>query len=333
MRPAHAEQTDGGGIYSLFTQFSPDGGIIGAEKSTERKGRHSRMEQIQTPAVTRLSLPGVAEGLGECREGVRVCLFDSIPSTNTEAKERAAAAAEGGIPFPATLLAAREQTGGRGRLGRSFYSPPDSGLYMTLALPLPPGMTADHLARVTPLAAVAARRAIAAVTGRRTQIKWVNDLYLGGRKVCGILTELAAPSPDVRVLVVGWGINLTTQHFPEGLRAPAGSLADPFPDAPPAVIDAGILCGRVARELMVLFEEMRQSGSIPADALADYRAHAYLTGKRVLCTWGGDADTTAARITATVEGIADDFSLILRKDNGERMVMGSGEVSVRESEE
>ena len=297
------------------------------------KGTVLHMAERTTLPLIPLSREDVERGLGKRQENIHIRIFDTIDSTNTEAKRQIREA--GAHALPVTLLAARAQTDGRGRLGRSFYSPPDSGLYMTLAFPT--SLPLDRLTYVTPLAAVAAARAIRATTGRQVDIKWVNDLYLYGRKVCGILTEAIAPAgPGTPAhLVVGWGINLTTRHFPEGLRAPAGSLTDPAPDstADPAAagispFSVGILCGRVAAELLDLWE----CPHVPSpEALADYRAHSLLTGRRVICTWGGDTAiaANAAPVGGTVEGIGDGFELLVRRDDGSLLVMNSGEVSVR----
>ena len=121
-------------------------------------------------------------------------------STNTLAKERAAAGEPEGL-----VIAAGEQTAGRGRMGRSFYSPAGTGLYMSLLLR--PKCTAAECALLTGAAAVAAAESVEALTGRRTAIKWVNDVLLEGRKICGILTETAldpgSGRPDWAVVGIG----------------------------------------------------------------------------------------------------------------------------------
>ena len=108
--------------------------------------------------------------------------FDRLDSTNTRLK---ALAREGAAP--GTVLLAREQSGGRGRLGRSFASPP-GGLYLSMLLR--PACPPERCLSLTPLAAVAARRAVLDCTGLSPEIKWPNDLLLGGKKLCGILTEV-----------------------------------------------------------------------------------------------------------------------------------------------
>ncbi len=146
--------------------------------------------------------------------------FDSIDSTNTQAKLLAAQGAPHG-----TILIADHQTGGRGRLGRSFHSPAGTGVYMSLILR--PNCAPAELMHLTCAAAVAACEAIDAACGIRTTIKWTNDLVYGRRKLAGILTELGlSPKGTVDYAVIGIGINCcqTEADFPPELREMAGSL-------------------------------------------------------------------------------------------------------------
>ena len=144
--------------------------------------------------------------------------FVSLPSTNDTAKELARQGAPEG-----TLVLAETQSAGRGRLGRTWESPPGTGLYLSLLLrpPLPP----VELPRLTLLAAVAVVEAIQAATGLRTGIKWPNDIIFQGKKLGGILTEMETESDAMRHVVLGVGLNLNTPAFPEHLREIATSLA------------------------------------------------------------------------------------------------------------
>ena len=151
---------------------------------------------------------------------VEVYLYSIIDSTNTEAKRLA----EGGMTGR-TLILSEEQSGGRGRMGRSFYSPHGVGLYMTLLFPTPD--SADAMLRITSMAAVALRRSILRVYGIATEIKWVNDIYVGGRKAAGILAESfsgEACGKSFRAVAVGVGVNISTESFPEELEKIAISL-------------------------------------------------------------------------------------------------------------
>ncbi len=261
--------------------------------------------------LTPLSYAGIAAGLASAAGGITVRLLNETDSTNAET--RRLSAADGRV----CLCAARAQTAGRGRLGRSFFSPPDSGLYMTLAVPVTAPL--DHAVGVTAAAAVAACRAVRALTGLAPGIKWVNDLWLGERKVCGILTEaVAPPDPDrPAVLLVGLGLNLSTAAFPDGLRAPAGSLADFLPGD--AALDAGVLCGTVARELLGI---LRADACFSPDTLSAYRERLLWKGCPVTCVRGNEC------FSGVLRDVDDRYRLIVDADSGPRL-LDSGEISVR----
>ena len=131
----------------------------------------------------KLSLSGLAANLDEYGMSCQPEIQDCVTSTNALVRERAAEGAPEGL-----VILANQQTAGRGRLGRDFYSPPDTGLYLSLLL-RPRQMQPQHATRITTMAALAACEAIEAVTQQQPQIKWVNDIFLEGKKVCGILTE------------------------------------------------------------------------------------------------------------------------------------------------
>lgn len=144
------------------------------------------------------------------------------PSTNSLLRERANAGEGEGC-----VILANEQTKGRGRLGREFYSPPDSGIYMSLLL-RPQEMQPSQAVRLTTMAAVAACDAIEEVSGRETGIKWVNDIFIDGKKVSGILTEAAMnlESGSMDYIILGIGLNVYEPEygFPGELRNIAGSI-------------------------------------------------------------------------------------------------------------
>ena len=250
------------------------------------------------------------EALGEYAPALAVHLYDTIDSTNTAAK--AAASDEKG---PA-LYIARTQTGGRGRLGRSFHSPADTGLYMTVAYTTDRPLT--EAVRVTAGASVAAVAAIEGLTDKKPSIKWVNDLYLNHAKVGGILTEaVTLPAGGTR-MVVGLGINLTTTRFPDGLRAPAASLfsLDEAPLATPEFL--GTLAGEITRRLL----ELTEGGLWESACLTFYRRHLLYVGEAVRCTRGSEV------FEGIVEGVDGDFALLVRVDGTVR-ALSSGEISVR----
>ena len=147
--------------------------------------------------------------------------FDTITSTNDRAKEMAQDGAPDG-----TVLIAAQQTGGRGRMGRSFHSPAGKGLYLSVILR--PGCNAEKLMHLTCAVAVAVCQAVENVTGYRPGIKWINDLVAGKQKLGGILTEMSVDpkTGNANYAIVGIGINCnhTPEDFPPELREIATSL-------------------------------------------------------------------------------------------------------------
>ena len=215
-------------------------------------------------------------------------VYDTADSTNNTAKRRAE---EGGPQF--LCIAADSQTNGRGRLGRIFASPRGSGLYMSVVLR--PSVPSEHITLITPASAVILCRAAEELFGISPSIKWVNDLYLGGRKICGILTE-AAFSPDghAEYAVVGAGINM---YRPEG-------------GFPPEIADK-------AGYMLEAAQDKRKS-------IADeYRRRCFVIGKRVTFIKNGKS------VSATAVDTDDCCRLIVKHDSGELEALSTGEVSVR----
>lgn len=149
--------------------------------------------------------------------GQEIHYFDTIDSTNTKAKELAEQGAPGG-----TLVVADQQMAGRGRRGRSWESPKGICIYMTILLK--PEINPSHASMLTLVSALAVAKAISKVTGADAQIKWPNDIVLNGKKVCGILTEMSAQFDYINHIVVGIGINVHNESFPEEIADMASSL-------------------------------------------------------------------------------------------------------------
>ena len=259
--------------------------------------------------------------LGPYAAALGIEIYDTLDSTNTLAKS----SPHKDTP---TLILAHTQTGGRGRLGRSFHSPAHTGLYMTVAYTTPRPLT--EAVRVTAAAAVAAVSAVEALTDKRPAIKWVNDLYLDGCKIGGILTEAVAREDGAHRMIVGLGINLTTHEFPEGLRAPASCLfaQDSAPGNAPAnpAAFAPLLAGEIARRLLEL-AEASPDGPFPqgmwGEACLDfYRRRLLWVGDTVTCTRG--AEVFAGRVL----GVDEHYSLLIERE-GEVLPLSSGEISVR----
>lgn len=146
-----------------------------------------------------------------------VLYFDTIDSTNTKAQELA----EKGYPS-GTLVVADKQESGKGRRGRSWVSPSGTGIFMTLMIK--PDINPNNASMLTLVAALAVAKAITSVTGEEAMIKWPNDIVVNGKKVCGILTEMNAQFDYINHIVVGIGINVHNESFPEEISQMASSL-------------------------------------------------------------------------------------------------------------
>ena len=250
--------------------------------------------------------PFCADAVGEYPAPVYV--YERLDSSNQTAKRLALAGAPHG-----TLVLAGQQSAGRGRMGRRFESPAGKGIYLSLVLRVP--VPASKALGVTVGAAVAVARAVQKLCGIELGIKWVNDLYYQGKKVCGILTEAgtSVESGLLEWLVVGIGLNLTTTpaDWPEELARTAGSL---FPGGP-APVGRAALAGAIARELLAL---------CPAfDCLDEYRARCFVPGHWV--TVCAETETYAAKALA----IDEEGRLVIQRENGRQEALRCGEVTTR----
>ena len=162
-------------------------------------------------------LPSLNQALSGTRFEHKLHFFSSISSTNTHAMHQAEAGASDG-----SVWLADEQTQGRGRGAHAWSSPPGSGLYCSILLR--PAIAPADILWLSLAAGLAARNAVRQVTSLEADLRWPNDLLLGSRKFCGILTELNAEVTRVRHAVIGIGINVHQAHFPDELRSLATSL-------------------------------------------------------------------------------------------------------------
>ncbi|MDE7298995.1 MAG: biotin--[acetyl-CoA-carboxylase] ligase, partial [Lachnospiraceae bacterium] len=206
----------------------------------------------------------------ECR-GVSIHVMQEAASTNTVAKQAAAQGAQGG-----SLFVAEQQTAGRGRRGRSFVAVPGGTISMSLLIR--PELAAEEAVLLTTAACVAVHRAIRAVTGIVTDIKWVNDLYYQGKKVCGILTEAVTDCEtgvvDSVVLGIGINFNIAPDQFPEELRDIAGALYDGIRRMP---VTRNQLIAEVVAQIMRVAGDLRER-----TFLEEYRERSMLIGKHIL---------------------------------------------------
>ena len=190
-------------------------------ESTTNKGYRLKSESDL------MSAEGIHPWLSPANQELDLIVYKTIGSTNQEAKKLALEGAKTG-----TVIIAEEQTQGRGRMGRSFYSPPKSGIYLSLVLR--PDVAAQDAVLLTTGASVGVCRAIKKVTGIETQIKWVNDIYRGNRKIVGILTEAVTnfENGQFEFVIIGIGLNFKQPEevLPKELEDIIGALFEEKPD-------------------------------------------------------------------------------------------------------
>lgn len=240
-----------------------------------------------------------------------ILFFRTIDSTNLEVKRRAEKGEEGPL-----LIVADEQTAGRGRRGRAWSSPPGTDIFMSMLLR--PKVHPENAAMITLVTALAVAGGIQAATGLRVQIKWPNDVVIGGKKTCGILTEMSTDLDEISYVVPGIGINVNSRVFPEEIAATATSLC--------------LECGRTVHRVPVIAEFVRcferyYGAFTETEDLSSlrevYESMLVNRDREVLVldpkgSWRG-----------TAEGITDKGELRVRRTDGTAVCVRSGEVSVR----
>ncbi|MBR3835278.1 MAG: biotin--[Clostridia bacterium] len=229
-----------------------------------------------------------------------VIVYDTVGSTNDLAKKLRC---EGQKQF---LLLANEQTNGRGRQGKSFFSPKDSGLYFSLTFNT---QEPDFdFTGVTCAVAVACARAIEKLTDLSPQIKWVNDIYIGSKKVCGILVQAVSNNNRIERLIIGVGINISTVEFPEELETIAGSLGKK--------IDRSIFAAEIVNNIRKLLND-KSLGYID-----EYRQKSNVLGKEIVYT-----QNNVPHFAKAVD--IDEKGGLVVEENGEKTTLTSGEISLR----
>ena len=221
--------------------------------------------------------------------------FETLPSTNTYAKENISV-----LSIP-SLIIANEQTAGRGRRGNSFFSPKDTGLYMTLVFE-----EKSNTLLITPTAAVAVCEALSDI-GADPKIKWVNDIFINSKKVCGILAERCISSGKAYI-ILGIGINISTCNFPEELKT-AGSI--------------NIDCSKIqlAEDISSRLLEYAESGE-NSDIINKYRNKLFVIGKDV------GYFKNNIEYKGTVKDINGQCNLIVTLPDGTEDILSSGEISI-----
>ncbi len=260
-----------------------------------------------------ISVPGIKPFLSENSQPYadKIRIYKSLESTNKTAKEMAVAGAEHG-----TVIISDCQTKGRGRHSRNFFSPSGGGLYMSIIL-RPEVLHFENPTAVTAFAAVSVCEAIESISKKEPKIKWVNDIFIDGKKVCGILTEAVTDfeSGSLEWIVLGIGINVYTrkEEFPIDLQSIATSI---FPDEKTLCVRNKLSAEIINR--IVGFEAPPSE----AEIFEKYKKRLMMLGKEI----------TVIQNRAEYKAIATDVDsvghLIVKNENGEIITLSSGEIRI-----
>lgn len=255
-----------------------------------------------------LSEPSIVPNLRTKALGRKIDVFKTIDSTNNFAKSLAQLGAVHG-----TTVVSEVQTQGKGRMGRDFYSPMGMGVYMSVILR--PKLSVEHSLLITSCAAVAVAEAIEKVAGIECKIKWVNDIYAGGKKLCGILTEASVDVEQggLEYAIVGMGINVQNVTFPKNLADVATSVK----------MESGKSVSRsqLAAEILNCLEECLETIR-DKSFLEEYRRRSNVIGMRI--------EVTHNEISEEMDciGIDEISRLLVRLDSGEEKALTSGTVRI-----
>lgn len=256
-----------------------------------------------------LQIRQIRDGLITKRLGAKLHYFSEIDSTNAYARQLAAAGADEG-----EIVVAEAQTRGRGRLGRSWISPPFVNLYVSVILR--PHLPPIHAPQLTLMAAVALADTVASFLHTAPTIKWPNDILIEGRKLAGILTESRCDSERIEFVILGIGVNLNypVELMPDFIRERAISIVS----VTQTEVSREEFFRRLIQALDRCYGEIEESGF--EDLARRWEARFGLRGKKVRAQMGGRT------IIGTAKGIAPDGALILEDGRGERQRIVAGDV-------
>ncbi len=240
--------------------------------------------------------------------GRKIDVFKTIDSTNNFAKSLAQLGAVHG-----TTVVSEVQTQGKGRMGRDFYSPMGMGIYMSVIIR--PKLSVEQSLLITSCAAVAVADAVEKVAGIDCKIKWVNDIYAGGKKLCGILTEASVDVEQggLEYAIVGIGLNVQNMTFPEGIADIATSVRLET-DKP---VSRSVLTAEILNCLEERLETIRDKSF-----LDEYRRRSNVIGRRIEVTHGDISEQMDCI------GIDEAGRLLVRLDSGEEKALNSGTVRI-----
>lgn len=258
-----------------------------------------------------LSSEGIRPFLNSEYKDIPIMVHKTIGSTNTEAKLLIMQDAPHG-----TVILSEEQTSGRGRMGRSFYSPSNSGIYMSIILK--PKLDINDSVLITTATSVAVCLAIEKISQYKPKIKWVNDIYINEKKVCGILTEAVTDieSGTISSVIVGIGLNVKTENFPDELKETAGAI---FASHTSNSI-RNQLSAEIINNVLYMLVNLKDR-----NFLKIYRERSMIIGERI----------KYLKNNQWHEGYAKDIDeyggLVVFHDDGSEETLHSGEISVRKT--
>ena len=256
-----------------------------------------------------LSLEKINEFLSVGLKSAQIELFEEISSTNTYLKEKGAEREE------MSVAVASKQTAGKGRLGRSFYSPQESGVYFSVLLK--PTLAIDKAILITTAAAVAVTRALELLGQKNSKIKWVNDVFVNNKKVCGILTEsvinLEAKALDFAVLGVGINLLEPKNGFPEEISSIAGAA---FTEQKPFLKERFI--AEFLNEFYKIYVKLDE-----AEFMQEYKDKCFCIGKEISVISG---DTVRQGTAISVD---ENARLLVKFSDDSKEFISSGEISIK----
>lgn len=252
----------------------------------------------------------IKEGLNTIAFGKNVIYYEETDSTNTALRKLVTDSMEEG-----TVVIAEYQNAGKGRLGRMWTSPKGAGVWMSILLR--PDMPPNEASKLTLIAGLSVCKAIRSLTGLNADIKWPNDVLINGKKICGILTEMNAEMDHINFIILGIGVNVNMSEFSEELSEVATSLK----------IEGGKLYLRKAI-VQIILQEFEKSynnyvlGNDFEEFANEYRKYCVTLNKEVKVL-------SKKPFSGKAVNINSDGELIVEKENGERTIVFSGEVSIR----
>ncbi len=290
-------------LHSKVDDFVPSN--HNGEMQVKTNESNNELNEKLSAAEIRRYLKGVARDL-------QLDVRRSVGSTNRIVKEHAVAGEAEGL-----TVIAEEQTEGRGRLGRSFYSPAGTGIYLSMLLR--PDLAPEDAVLLTTTAAVAVAEAIEEVSNQPAKIKWVNDVYLDGKKVCGILTEasFAPKTGELAYIVLGIGINVfePTGGFPADIRDTAAAV---FPADTKVEAARNRLIAAILNKFCIYYKDLRNPALITA-----YKQFSFVLGKKIM------VHSPLGSFPAMALDIDSSGHLLVRFADGREEYLDSGEISIR----